>query len=86
MLTASTICQERQTKNQKTNAEKSAERLEAIEIADKRTKLTPDDLARNVGAETDGDPGTAGTPEGDGNSQRSGNEDMSSNSGTSADQ
>ncbi|WP_458068506.1 hypothetical protein [Rhodanobacter sp. BL-MT-08] len=86
MLTASTICQERRTKNQKTNAEKSAERLEAIEIADKRTKLTPDDLARNVGAETDGDPGTPGTPQGDGNSQRSGDEDMSSNSGTSADQ
>ena len=73
-------------KSQKTKADKKAKRLEAIEIADERTERTPDDLARNVGAETDGDPGTAGTPQGDGNSVRSGDADISINPGTSTDQ
>ena len=72
--------------NQKTKVANKADRLEAIEIADERTEKTPDDLARNVGAETDGDPGNAGTPNGDGNLVRSGDADLPINAGTGVDQ
>ena len=73
-------------KHQKTSAESpKADRLKAIETANERTGQTPDDQARNVEAEMDGDPCTAGVPQRDGNSVRSGDGNISINTGTSAD-
>lgn len=64
-------------KNKKPDkASKKTARLEAIHIADERTERTKNDLYRNVGAETEGGAGSAGTPSGDGNSVRSGDADL----------
>jgi hypothetical protein len=52
-------------KHQKTcAASKKADRLKAIETANERSGQTPDDRARKVEAEMDGDACTAGVPQG----------------------
>ncbi len=54
-----------------------AGREDAIERADERTGRSPDERARNIGAQTPGDPGTQlSQPEGDGNYQREGDTDV----------
>ena len=54
-----------------------ARRDEAIELADERTERSPDDRARNIGADTPGDPGAQlSQPEGDGNYQRDGDNEI----------
>jgi len=73
-------------KNQKVGKPvNKADRLEAIEIADERTERTQSDLDRNIGSETDGDAGSAGSPQGDGNSLRRGDIDVPLNVDTGGD-
>lgn len=57
-------------------ASRKADRLAAIEIADDRTNQSKRDRARNVGAESSGDPGAAGAPTGSGNTLRNGDSDL----------
>jgi hypothetical protein len=54
------------------------DRLETIEIADERTEKTKEELERNIGAETAGDPGSSGSPHGDGNSVNADRDDQPS--------
>lgn len=55
---------------------KKADRLAAIEMADDRTSRPKREIDRDVGAETPGDPGASGAPQGDGNTIRSRDADV----------